>query len=181
MRFVGIDAPETAQSPWGAESRASLLALIPPGTSVTLRTDFVTADAFGRLLAAVVREDGLDVNREQVRLGHAVTYFIWPNVAAFDSYRTAQIEAQQNARGIWSRTNPLRELPFEYRLRIDGDAPGRPVGDSFTKFFIAPRDYALMSIHNRVFFNSDLEARSSEYKPCPVVAGAYSRDCFGPS
>ena len=73
--------------------------------------------------------DGLDINREQLRLGQAVLFVIWPNVGRFEDYRAAEIEAQTAGRGIWNTSAPLTELPFEYRLRIDGGAPFRPVGD----------------------------------------------------
>jgi hypothetical protein len=133
------------------------------------------------VLGHAIRADGANVNREQLRLGQAVLYVIWPNVAHFLEYRLAQIEAQANGRGIWSAATPLRELPFEYRLKQEGDAPFRPVGDFSTRFYVEAQDYGRVSVNNRVFFNSRADAGLAGYVPCPPDAsGSYTANCFGP-
>ena len=132
IRYLGIDSAEMdgdTQEPWATAARDYLRSLLPSRTNVIIRTDVVETDVYGRNLAHVIRSaDSLNVNREQLRMGHAVTYVIYPNLLYFEEYRTAQIEAQQNGRGIWDPANPLTELPFEYRMRINNAAPNKKIG-----------------------------------------------------
>lgn len=184
-RYLNIDAAEiggSTQEPWASRSREHLRTLLPPGTAVTITVDLQPVDSFGRVLAHVRRaHDGLNTNREQVRAGHAVLYVIWPNLAGFEDYRAAQIEAQDAGAGVWSPAQPLRELPFEYRSRTDGRAPFRPVGDFFTRLFVDPASYPLVHVNNRVFFASEADARAAGYAPCPREAdNRYSAACFAP-
>ena len=177
--MLNIDAPESAQAPWGEAARTALLQLAPPSTELTIETDQARLDSFGRVLGHVLRRDGLNLNREQLRGGHAVIFAIWPNMSRYADYRAAQIEAQSNQRGIWDPARPLGELPFEFRLRIDGDAPFRPVGDFFTRNYVEPSDYRRVHVNNRVFFNARSDAASAGYQPCPREAtGGYSAQCF---
>lgn len=179
LRMLNIDSPESAQAPWGEAARSALLQLAPPSTPLAMETDQTRLDAFGRLLAHAARTDGLNLNREQLRAGHAVLFVIWPNLSRFEEYRAAQIEAQSNERGIWDPARPLEEMPFEYRLRIDGDAPFRPVGDFFTRHYVEPADYGRVHVNNRVFFNSRSDAAAAGYQPCPrEETGDYAAQCF---
>jgi len=179
LRMLHIDAPETAQAPWGEQSRAELVRLAPAATEVRLETEQTRLDGFGRLLGHAIRSDGLDLNREQLRLGQAVLFVIWPNVSRFEDYRAAEIEAQAEGRGVWNPAAPLTELPFEYRLRIDRDAPFRPVGDFFTRRYVDPADYRRVDVNNRVFFNNATDAAGAGYQPCPRdSAGTYAASCF---
>jgi endonuclease YncB( thermonuclease family) len=182
LRFLNIDAPELAgdtQEPWAAASRQHLQQLLPVATGITVATDQERTDAFGRVLGHVLRVDGVNANREQLRLGHAVLYVIWPNMSQYAEYRTAQIEAQAARAGIWSESSPLREMPFEYRLRQDRSAPFRPVGDFFTRAYVEPVDYRLVHVNNRVFFNSRTDAEAAGYRACARDgAGVYSAACF---
>jgi endonuclease YncB( thermonuclease family) len=181
LRMLNIDAPESAQAPWEEAASTALFQLAPPSTELTIETDQVRLDSFGRVLGHVFRRNGLNLNREQLRGGHAVLFVIWPNISRYEDYRAAQIEAQTSQRGIWDPARPLGELPFEYRLRIDGDAPFRPVGDFFTRQYVEPADYRRVHVNNRVFFNARSDAASAGYQPCPrEAAGGYSAQCFAP-
>ena len=118
LRFLNIDAPEvggTTQEPWATASRAQLQQLLPASTEIAIETDQERTDSFGRVLGHAVRVDGVNANREQLRLGQAVLYVIWPNVAHFAEYRSAQIEAQASRRGVWSATAPPQD-EAEYGL-----------------------------------------------------------------
>jgi hypothetical protein len=177
--MLNIDAPETAQAPWGNASRAELQQLAPAGTEITIETDQTRLDGFDRLLGHAIRRDGVNLNVEQVRRGQAVLYVIWPNQNRFSEYRAAQIEAQSAGRGVWNPASPLREMPFEYRLRIDGDQPFRPVGDFFTHAYVEAADYTKVHINNRMFFNNRTDAAAAGYQPCPRDgSGAYQASCF---
>jgi endonuclease YncB( thermonuclease family) len=167
VRLLSIDTPETnflgkSQEPWGTSAKNYLHELLPPGTRVTIETDVEKTDHYGRLLAHIYK-GSLDVNKEMVRQGQAVTYFIWPNMLNFKNFQLAYLEAKQNGRGIWNPSNPLPELPFEFRDRISGESQDKYVGDFFTKKYVAPNDYKKISIENRVFFFTESDARSAGY------------------
>ena len=186
VRLLNIDAPElngATQEPWARESRDSLADLVAVGAAVTVETDVVRIDLFGRLLAHVAsRTTSLDANREQLRRGQAVLFFIWPNVARFEDYRGAEIEAQRAGRGIWQPARALPELPFEYRRRNNTEALARLVGDFFTRRFVEPADYRVVPLNNRVFFDSRADAAAAGYAPCArLETGAYDGACFGPA
>ena len=178
LRLLHVDTPEIGQAPWGDQARDALLRLAPAGTALRIETEQVRIDPFGRLLGHAIRGDGLDINREQLRAGQAVLFVIWPNVDRFEDYRAAELEAQAAGRGIWNASAPLTELPFEYRLRFDGDAPFRPVGDYFTGRLVAAADYRQVHVNNRVFFNNAGDAALAGYVACPRDAVGYAATCF---
>ncbi len=182
VRFLNIDAPElgvATQEPWASESRDALRALLPVSSAVTLTMEREVLDTFGRALAHVTRtSDGLNVNREQVRAGHAALYVLWPNAAQFLEYRTAQIAAQDSGLGIWNPTRGLTELPFESRLRTGNRPPSQPVGDFLTRFYVDARSYRLVHVNNRVFFSNDAEAQGAGFALCPQQASSYAAHCF---
>lgn len=183
LRFLNIDSPEMdgdTQEPWATESRDHLRQLLPQRTPISIQTDVELQDIYGRILGHAIRDkDSLNTNREQLRMGHAVTYVIWPNVMNFEDYRNAQIEAQNNGRGIWDPNDPLTELPFEYRLRVNGRSPDKPVGDWFTKQYVDPADYPLVHVNNRVFFWNEADAQEAGYTKCPQDSdGNYDSACF---
>ena len=178
LRLLDIDTAETTQVPWGDLAREEMLRLAPPATELRLETEQMHIDPFGRLLAHAIRRDGLTVNKELLRGGQAVLFVIWPNVRRFEEYRAAEIEAQTEGRGLWNPANPLTELPFEYRLRIDRDTPFRPVGDYFTRRYVDAADYKRVDVNNRVFFNNTSDAGTAGYIACPRSNGEYSASCF---
>lgn len=183
VRFVNIDAPEMdgdTQEPWATLSRDHLRSLLKQRTPITIVTDVEEKDIYDRVLGHVIRDkDQLNTNRAQLRMGHAVTYVIWPNQANFEDYRTAQIEAQNNGLGIWDPANPLTELPFEYRLRVNGGTPSKPVGDWFTKKYVDPADYKQVHVNNRIFFWNETDAAAAGYTACPRdSSGSYDSSCF---
>jgi endonuclease YncB( thermonuclease family) len=185
VRLVGIDAPEMGgdtQEPWATQSRDFLRSILPRRTGVTVHTDVEETDIYGRVLGRVIRDaDALDANREQLRRGHAVTYVIWPNQARFESNRSAQIEAQQNGRGIWDPASPLTELPFVYRLRQSGKTPSIPVGDWYTRYYVDGGDWEQVHVNNRIFFWNTTDAAAAGYTACPrTSSGEYASFCFSP-
>lgn len=175
VRLLGIDAPETFSvdgkdpgnqiDPHGLAAEEYLKQLLPKRTEVTLVTDQVELDGFGRLLAYVYKGD-LDVNEELLRKGHAVTYVIWPNTHdtnRYEIYRNAMLEAKNAGLGIWDPSNPLQELPFEYRDRMFDESQDKVVGDFYTKEYVDPADYQLIPVENRVFFFTEQDAIDAGY------------------
>lgn len=71
IRMACIDAPETAQRPYGAASRQRLQELAPVGSVVSLRSQ--TIDKYGRTVAEVFR-GGQNVNLAMVSSGQAFAY-----------------------------------------------------------------------------------------------------------
>lgn len=185
VRMLNIDSPELGgdgQEPWASEARDALRAALPQTTAVTLTIDREAQDSFGRALAHVARSsDSVNVNREQLRNGHAALYVLWPNTASFAEYRAAQIAAQDAGAGIWNPLRALREMPFEYRLRSGNRSPNQWVGDFLTRFYVEPASYRLVHVNNRVFFSNSAEATSAGFTLCPQQSGAYSAACFGGS
>ncbi|RAL22578.1 thermonuclease family protein [Thermoflavimicrobium daqui] len=167
VRMLSIDAPETnyngqSQSPWGTNAKNYLSQLLPSGTKVTIETDTEAKDAYGRLLAHV-KKGTLNVNKEMVRQGHAVTYYIWPNMKYFTDYQSAYLEAKNSGKGMWSPSNPIKELPFEFRDRISGQEPDKYVGNYYTKKYVIPSLYKQIPIEKRVFFFNEQDAQEAGY------------------
>ena len=112
VRLACIDAPETAQRPYGLQSRSTLSALVPVGSAVTLKVQ--TVDRYGRTVAELLNSSG-NVNQLMVGRGHAFAYRKY--LCQCDGYRYLSLERQaQNAGlGVWSvgRTGITR--PWDYR------------------------------------------------------------------
>ena len=67
VRLACIDAPETAQTPIGLDSRNQLKALLPLGSTVSLRVQAV--DRYGRSVAELIGK--VTVNLAMVQSGQA--------------------------------------------------------------------------------------------------------------
>ncbi|GGA45045.1 hypothetical protein GCM10007416_17690 [Kroppenstedtia guangzhouensis] len=122
-RMLSIDAPETdyqgqSQGKHGEEATAYLKQLLPEGTGVKVVLGEEEKDDYGRLLAHIEKRK-TDINEEMIRQGKAVPYFIYPNFDRFEAYREALKEAVEEKRGIWNPEDPLKEIPFEFRLRVE--------------------------------------------------------------
>ncbi|OLP20114.1 hypothetical protein BST81_02240 [Leptolyngbya sp. 'hensonii'] len=118
VRLCGIDAPELSQ-PRGAESKAQLQALLPPGQMVSL---FISdTDRYGRKVAEVYisahsQQTGAEkeVNYEQVVTGNAYVYPRYVDGCP-NGFLLVQGEAiaQQSRVGVWQRSGLVE--PWEYR------------------------------------------------------------------
>ena len=101
VRLTGIDSPEQRQRPYGAQARAALLRMAPPGTALRLEGDVAATDRYGRVLAYAWLKSVL-VNEALVQQGWAVQYTVPPNVKYADRFGRAQKEARARGRGLWS-------------------------------------------------------------------------------
>lgn len=112
IRLIGIDTPESVDPRsgpecFGTEASQALADLLPPGTGVRLVGDVEAIDAYQRTLAYVYRlADGLFVNAEMVRTGHARTLTIPPNVSFAAELAELAGAARQEGRGLWASCAP---------------------------------------------------------------------------
>jgi micrococcal nuclease len=111
VRLLEIDAPETAQSPAGAEcggEEATAFANrhIPVGTEVFLLHDREDTDRYDRFLRYAWTSDGLFFNLEAVRSGRMRAVLFEPNDAYIEQLRAAEDDARGAGRGIWGEYCP---------------------------------------------------------------------------
>lgn len=109
IRLVDIDAPELAQ-PHGRDAKDALedLVLREP---VTVST--AGRDRHRRILGRIERDrDGLDVNLEMVRMGHAWAYSRGSGRRAVEGL---EAQARLARRGLWTDAAP--ERPSDWRRR----------------------------------------------------------------
>lgn len=181
VRLLNVDAPELGgQEPWATESREHLVSLLSAQETFAVRTDATFMDQYDRVLGHVfLGADAVNVNRELLRTGHAVLHVLWPNVAHFEGYRQAQKEARRNGRGVWDPANPLKMLPYAYRLRKQREVPEKLAGDWFTRKYVAAEDYGEVHVNNRVFFWNERDAERAGFAPCARDRrGTYDETCF---
>ena len=103
VRLLGLDAPEATRRRdcFGARATAGLRRLLPPGTAVVLAVDRRRADPYGRALGYVWRADGVFVNRELIRRGHATTLFLPPAGPYRAEFTAAETLARAARAGLW--------------------------------------------------------------------------------
>jgi endonuclease YncB( thermonuclease family) len=181
VRMVGLDTPEThlstatgvhSQGQYGNEATEYLRKLVGgPGSKVTLEN--FGFDKYHRVLGRIYKGNR-DLHLEMIRSGLAVTYFLCIPQEGCDGnfmvenkvreYITACNEARSEGRGIWNRAEPLEEMPFEFRMRLQGRKPERWTGDAMSRKLYKPSDYKKVSACNRIFFNHQDDARVLGFK-----------------
>ena len=126
VRMVGIQAPKLpkghanfAEWPFAREAQAALSELVQ-GRTVTLHFGGTRQDRYGRVLAQLVRDDGLWLEGELIRRGLARVYTFPDNRAAAAEMLALEREARAHRRGIWAD-------PF-FAIRSPEEA-GRQIGD----------------------------------------------------
>jgi micrococcal nuclease len=113
VRYIGIDTPESVKpnTPvefMAKEASAANEALVA-GRDVVLERDVSDTDRYDRLLRYVWFLDGdayVFVNLELVRRGFAQVATYPPDVRWTDTLVSAQQEAREAARGLWSPATP---------------------------------------------------------------------------
>jgi len=110
VRLVGIQAPKLplgrkgfTKWPLADESRAAAIALLK-GHQVALRLGATSKDRNGRILAHVMRDDGLWIQAELLRQGMARVYTFSDNRQFATELYAAEREARAARRGIWADT-----------------------------------------------------------------------------
>ena len=97
VRLACIDAPELAQSPYGAAARAYLRQRLPLGAPVTL--DVHTTDRYGRLVAEVIGE--INLGLALVEDGQAFAYRRYLGGCDARAYLDAEFRASRHRYGVW--------------------------------------------------------------------------------
>jgi endonuclease YncB( thermonuclease family) len=111
VRLACIDAPETAQSPFGVASRNQLKALLPVGSTVSLRVQAV--DRYGRSVAEVIGNKGM-VNLAMVQSGQAFVYRQYLGRCDRGAYLAAERQAQAKRLGVWAVPGGMTR-PWDFR------------------------------------------------------------------
>ncbi len=108
VRLYCIDAPETDQHPWGADSTEHLRRITPTTIGLVRHN----TDRYGRVIGELF--DGeTSLNLAMVRVGQAAVY---PQYCSDPAYFSAERAAKSAGLGIW-RTPGLHQRPWEWRRR----------------------------------------------------------------
>ena len=110
VRLACIDAPETAQSPYGMASRNQLKILLPLGSKVSLRVQAV--DRYGRSVAEVIGKG--PVNLAMVQSGQAFVYRQYLGRCDRQAYLAAERQAQAQRLGVWAVHGGITR-PWDFR------------------------------------------------------------------
>ncbi len=125
IRLVGIQAPKLPQGrrnptawPMADESRGALRALLEKHT-ITLRLAKTPEDRNGRILAHLVRDDGLWVQETMLREGWARVYTFPDNRMFARELYAAERTARDARRGLWAHPDYAVRRPDPAVLKAD--------------------------------------------------------------
>ena len=118
VRIIGINATEVwadpHPAPYSRRARRHTRRLLHgSGHRVRLYPGNERHDRYGRLLAHVVLDSGLDLGEELLLAGLAAAVYIPPNTYRAECYRRAERRARSHHRGLWSV-----EDPFHRRFQV---------------------------------------------------------------
>jgi endonuclease YncB( thermonuclease family) len=111
IRLACIDAPETAQKPYGIAARQKLQALAPVGSVVLIQTK--TIDRYGRTVAEIFR-NGRSVNQAMVSTGEAFVYWQYISGCDRNTYARLEMQAKSQRFGVWAVPGGI-EKPWDFR------------------------------------------------------------------
>ncbi len=123
VRLACIDAPETAQSPWGQQARRYLQQRLPIGREVTLEVK--TTDRYGRTVAEVISD--INLNLVMVEDGQAFAYRQYLGGCNAKEYLDAEFRASRHRYGVWQVEGGITR-PWDFRR----SPRGRSIGDGST-------------------------------------------------
>ena len=125
VRLACIDAPETAQSPWGQHARRYLQQRLSIGREVTLEVK--TTDRYGRTVAEVISD--MNINLVMVEDGQAFAYRRYLSGCNAKEYLDAEYRASRHRYGVWQVEGGITR-PWDFRrgrsaaVIPDGTTPG---------------------------------------------------------
>ncbi|WP_240927968.1 thermonuclease family protein [Cellulophaga sp. Z1A5H] len=109
LRLAHIDCPEKrGKQPFGNKAKLALSDLCF-GQMVQIDSD-KKFDRNGRLIGVIFNADGLNVNKEMVRLGMAWHYKKYSDDMSYDQLEK---EARKDKVGLWIEPNPI--APWNFR------------------------------------------------------------------
>tara|TARA_R110002051_G_scaffold315931_1_gene394953 strand:+ start:1630 stop:2196 length:567 start_codon:yes stop_codon:yes gene_type:complete len=109
LRLAHIDTPEKrGKQPYGNKAKITLSDLCF-GQMVKIHTEG-KYDGYGRLIAVIYNNQGLNVNKEMVRLGMA---WHFKKYSDDNSYDILEKEARSLRIGLWQDNNPI--APWDFR------------------------------------------------------------------
>ena len=125
VRLACIDAPETAQTPYGQQARKYLQQRLPIGREVSL--NIKTTDRYGRSVAEVF--SGVNINLALVEDGQAFVYRQYLSGCDAKEYLDAEYRASRRRYGVWQVEGSItRSWDFRRGRRSavipDGTTPG---------------------------------------------------------
>jgi endonuclease YncB( thermonuclease family) len=155
IRLIGLQAPKLPLGrrgfkawPLADEAKAALTDLVLD-KSVTVRLGTGEQDRNGRILAHLVREDGLWVQGEMLKRGWARVYTFPDNRALAADMLALEAEARAAQRGIWGH-------PF-YAVR---DAAGVPPEETGTFQIVAGTVQDTAQVRERIYLNFGADFRT---------------------
>jgi endonuclease YncB( thermonuclease family) len=110
VRLACIDAPETAQSPYGQQARRYLQQRLPIGREVVI--DVKTTDRYGRTVAEVI--SGVNINLAMVEDGQAFAYRQYLGGCNAREYLDAEVRASRSRYGVWQVPGGITR-PWDFR------------------------------------------------------------------
>ena len=110
VRLACIDAPEMAQAPYGAQSRAYLQTRLRIGSPVTLLPQ--TVDRYGRTVVEVIGE--VNLNLAMVEDGQAFAYRKYLSQCNAQEYLDAEYRASRHRFGVWQVPGGITR-PWDFR------------------------------------------------------------------
>jgi endonuclease YncB( thermonuclease family) len=125
IRLACIDAPETAQSPWGQQSRSYLQQRLPRGREVNILPH--STDRYGRTVAEVISD--ININLVMVEDGQAFAYRRYLSGCDAREYLDAEFRASRHHFGVWQMEGGITR-PWDFRhgrtavVIPDGTTPG---------------------------------------------------------
>jgi endonuclease YncB( thermonuclease family) len=125
VRLACIDAPESAQAPYGQQARTYLQQRLPIGHEV--RLDIKTTDRYGRSVAEVF--SGVNINLALVEDGQAFAYRQYLGGCDAKAYLEAEERASRARLGVWQVKGSITR-PWDFRrgrrsaVIPDGTTPG---------------------------------------------------------
>lgn len=125
VRLACIDAPETAQRPYGQQARSYLQQRLPVGREVSL--DVKTTDRYGRSVAEVISD--ININLAMVEDGQAFSYRQYLGGCDAKEYLDAEYRASRRRYGVWQVPGGITR-PWDFRRGRrsaaipDGTTPG---------------------------------------------------------
>ncbi len=118
VRLIGINTPEVAHrnrpAQRGGEEAKRFLTKRLEGRRIRLEFGPEREDKYGRLLAHIYDEDGVNINRLMLEQGLAHAVIKPPSLTHVDEYFDVEVSARRRGLGIWSDE--------AYRAKEIGDA-----------------------------------------------------------